>query len=317
MARERLDGRLLSHRLRGFDTVDGTRRGLDRALVAGVRHVEFDVRFTRDYHPVIYHDPFFFADDNSRRNVDAWDLAKLRAEDSMRQLATLDELCACMADHGRRDVLMHVDLKVAGREELIRDTIMRYGLLDQTVLVSWLPSALVRFNAISPNTRLCFSHLTLARAPWLFPMIEWLYPIGSRLVAPLLHRFSRPVFRIDPERLHTLLATRPCFDDDGDPVGGQSVNTTDARFVRGHIVPRLLSGKMLDLLRRTRGLVCVPIPLATRSLKQDYHADGIELAVYSVKDSQALDSVVRRVDPDIIYVDNAELFAPSIAESAA
>src|SRR6187402_2627002 len=97
MPADGLKKRLLSHRLRGFDDRESTCSGLERALAAGVRHVEFDVRVTRDGQLVACHDSFFKADDGSWQYVDAWDLAALRAQRAMRGLATVDEMCACFA----------------------------------------------------------------------------------------------------------------------------------------------------------------------------------------------------------------------------
>lgn len=313
MANDGVRAKLLSHRLRGFDSMDGTRRGLAAALAVGVRHVEFDVRFTRDDHAVIHHDSFFTTDHGARRNIEDWSLSELRQQASLENLATLDDMCAGMAEHRQRDVLMHVDVKVAGREKAIYQTIAKHGLLQQTVLVSWLPDALVQFNAISPGTRLCLSHLTFARAPWLFPAIKAFYPLGASLAMPLINALGRHDFGINPDRAQELLTARPYFDADGDVVADNAGIVAErereqTRLVQGHIVPRLVAGKMLDLLRRTRGLVCVPVALATKSLKHDYNALGVQLAVYSVKSKAELDEVMGRVDPDIVYVDNADLF---------
>jgi hypothetical protein len=66
---------------------------------------------------------------------------------------------------------------------------------------------------------------------------------------------------------------------------------------------------MLALLRQTRGMVCLPIPLATASLTRAYRSQGIGMAVFSVANASSLARTMARVDPDIVYVDNAALFA--------
>src|SRR5579864_4824918 len=113
---EGLIGRLLSHRLRGFDRWDSTRLGLEHGLVAGVQHVEFDVRISRDGSLVVHHDPFFKADDGTWCLIRDWDLAALRAQQALGRLATLEEMCACFAAFRSPHALMHVDVKIGGHE---------------------------------------------------------------------------------------------------------------------------------------------------------------------------------------------------------
>jgi len=294
---EALAGRVLSHRLRGFDRRESTRRGLELGLKAGIRHAEFDVRVTRDGHPIAYHDPFFRADDGTWQYIDEWDLAALRGQQSLSPLATLEDMCACFGEFGRPDSFLHVDVKVGGQEALIRDTIDRFGLLAHIVLVSWLPDVLVRFHAVSPDTRLCFSHLPVAGGWYGFakaigPLLEGMEPILSFVLRPIAPHLSNETLTV---RLH--------FHDNGDPAGGGEDDEAP-RCNHGHVVPGMLTGVMLDLLRRTDGLVCVPVPLATRTLVSRYRSQGIQTAVYSVASVRAFDGVIERLDPDIVYVDD-------------
>jgi hypothetical protein len=296
-----LIARLLSHRLRGFDEWESTRLGLERGLSAGAHHVEFDVRATRDNHLVAHHDPFFEAGDGTWHYIDEWDLATLRAQ-HLSQLATLEEMCGCFAAFRSPNALLHVDVKVGGHEAVIRDTIARFGLLPHTVLVSWLPSVLLRFNALSPQTRLCFSHLPMARMPGLYAAAKALSPVIER-AAPALSRGLRGIApRLSKE---TLLACLH-FHDNGDPAIGHE-DDEETRCNHGHVVPGLLTGTMLDLLRRTDGMVCVPVRFATAALRRGYRSRGIQFAVYSVNDVPSLERVMAGIDPDIVYVDNADI----------
>jgi hypothetical protein len=293
-------GRLLSHRLRGFDLWESTRLGLERALIAGVRHAEFDVRFTRDGHPVAYHDPLFKADDGSWHYLDEWDLAALRAQDAFSQLATLEEMCTCFATFRSPEALLHVDVKVGGYESVIHDTIAKFGLLSNTVLVSWLPSVLLRFNSLSPQTRLCFSHLPMA--PSLYAVAKTLSPILDH--APVALR--RVLRDIGPQAFKEASTISLHFHDNGDPASWDG-GDEGAHHNVSHAVPGLLKGNTLDLLSRTHGMVCVPVRLATRTLGVTYRSQDIQLAVFSVGDKSSLDRVMTVVDPDIVYVDNADV----------
>ena len=293
-------GRLLSHRLRGFDLWDSTRLGLERALIAGVRQVEFDVRFTRDGHPVAYHDPLFKADDGTWHYLDEWDLAPLRAQQAFSHLATLEEMCACFEALRTPESLLHVDVKVGGYESVIHDTIAKFGLASNAVLVSWLPSVLLRFNSLSPQTRLCFSHLPLA--PPLYAVAKNLSPIVKD--APMgLRRLLRA---LGPQVAKEASTISVHFHNDGDPASWDGCDD-GAHYNVSHVVPGLLKGKMLDLLSRTHGMVCVPVQLAMQTLGRDYRSLDIQLAVFSVGDKSSLDRVMSVVDPDIVYVDNPDV----------
>jgi Glycerophosphoryl diester phosphodiesterase family len=308
MADDSLMPRLLSHRLRGFDSVDSTRHGLERGLAAGVRHVEFDVRFTADGWPVVYHDPFFKADDGSWQYIHAWDHAVLRRQETMSRMATLEDMCATFAERRTPDALIHVDVKVAGREEAVYAMLAKFGLLPHTVLVSWLPSVLVRFNTISPQTPLCFSHITAARFPWIYAPMKWFCPAARHLAAPILSKLvGRRFAGIVPRRALAMMTACYHFHDSGDPA--RHVGSDDqADCVDGHVVPSLLTGQMRELLRKTNGIVCVPTSLATRRLGDEYRSRGIRLAVFSVVGEEALKHVLTEISPELIYVDDAKLF---------
>jgi len=297
-----LQQHLLSHRLRGFDTRESTVLGLKNGLLAGACNAEFDVRMTRDGHPIAFHDPFFKADDGTWRYVDESDLAALRRQSALPSLATLEEMCGCFAEYRTPDALLHVDVKTSGQESVIYLTIAKFDLLAHVVLVSWLPEVLVRFHELSPQTRLCFSHLSMARHRWLYPIAEMLSPLVER-AAPAI---SWALGGVKPQLARETLAVRLQFHDNGDPAAEPEAGD-ETRLTPGHVVPDLLKGTMLELLRSTAGIACVPLGLASRELGKAYRAQNIQLAVYSVKDMPTLNRVMAEIDPDIVYVDNADI----------
>ena len=303
-------GRLLSHRLRGFDEWDSTQLGLQRALEAGVRNAEFDVRFTRDGQAVAYHDPLFRANDGAWHFVDEWELAALRTQAAFPHLATLEEMCACFAEFRSADALLHVDIKVGGQETVIHDTIAGFGLLPHVVIVSWLPGALVRFNALAPETRLCFSHLPLA--PVLYGVAKAVFEIVDHVPRVV----SRAMREFGPSFLKEASTFSFYFHDNGDPVTGDT-GDDGAHHNLCHVVPGLMSGAMLDLLRRTRGMVCMPVRLAPRTLVTGYREQDVQVAVYSVDDEASLEHLMATVDPDFVYVDSADVLRRSMAVETA
>jgi hypothetical protein len=307
--RDGLIDHLLSHRLRGFDQVESTGRGLEEALKAGARHMEFDVRFTEDGCPVAYHDTVFKPDRGATSYIDKWPLAALRSQRSLRHMATLEDMCKCFADFRTPDALLHVDVKVSGHESVIHETIAKFGLLTNSVLVSWLPEVLVNFHAISPLTRLCFCHLPLARTSWLYGVAKRISPIVQG-IAPSIGKGLQDL-DLAPILASEAQAVRLHFHDDGDVTTGNP--DADPHATPGHVIPDVLTGPMLDLLRETRGFVCAPLTLATRELRESYRALGIQFAVYSVADFRTLDDVMAKIDPDIVYVDNADIIRSAAA----
>lgn len=307
--RDSLIDHLLSHRLRGFDQVESTRRGLEEGLRAGVRHVEFDVRFTEDGCPVVYHDSVFMTDNGGTNYIDEWRLAALRSQRRLSHMATLEDMCKCFADFQAPDAHLHVDVKVSGQESVIHETIAKFGLLANSVLVSWLPDVLVNFHAISPLTRLCFSHLPLARTSWLYGLAKTISPIVQG-IAPSLGKGLQDLDLV-PILANEAQTVRLYFHDDGDVTTGNP--DLDPHATPGHVVPDVLTGPLLDLLRKTRGLVCVPLTLATRELRESYRSLGVQFAVYSVADFRSLDDVMVKIDPDIVYVDNADVIRRAAA----
>ena len=194
------------------------------------------------------------------------------------------------------------ELVLRVHEANIRDTIARFGLLPDAVLVSWLPGVLLRFNALSPQTKLCFSHLPMARLPWLYPIAKVLSSIVERTALSLKPGLRDILPRLANEALSSCLH----FHDNGDPLSGRW-DDEKAHCNPGHVVPGTLTGTMLDLLRKTDGMVCVPVGLATPELRRGHRSQGLGLAVYSVDDMPSLERVMADIDPDIIYVDNADI----------
>jgi hypothetical protein len=295
------DCRLLSHRLRGFDDRESTVAGMVRALTAGVCHVEFDLRQTKDGELVAFHDPFIEVGPADWPFVDQLTLGELQACPSGRVIPTLADMARAFAQNASKDALMHVDVKVGGQEEKIRDILRTAGVLRQTVLVSWLPSVLKAFHASAPEVTLCFSHLTLARAPWMFPvalrmsnsgLIDWLRRIGAGTTS---------------SSAHTLEATRLYVHEDGDPAGFPSGDEL-LRSNPGHLVRDAVRGDLRRILARTKGYVCIPTAMATRALVRDYERDEIGVAVFSAKSKEAAHRILDNLSPRLVYVDDANAF---------
>jgi len=297
----RPDPRLLSHRCRGFDAAEGTMLGMRRALEKGVGHVEIDLRITRDQHLVVIHDPVAMVSPGIWRHVDELTLAEMRQVPALSSLATFDEMCRTFAANAGEDTLMHVDVKVAGFETEIRDVLSAHGLLERAVLVSWIPSVLSTFHALEPAIPLCFSHLTLTKAPWTLRAVQAFG--GDGTISNLVRLMLRPL----PHLARELSSVRLHVAANGDP--HYEVRDDDRlRFNHGVVVPDMVSGGVLQQLKTTRGYVCVPVAMATRDIGERYRQLGIRLAVFSSKSTPQTLNLLERLKPDLVYVDAADVF---------
>jgi glycerophosphoryl diester phosphodiesterase len=292
--------RLLSHRLRGFAPVDSTLQAMKAALAAGVRHVEFDVRMTRDGALIAFHDPFFHAIDGSWQQVEDWDLEALRRQHHM-QVATVEEMVACFAAGKTPHSWLHIDMKVAGQADELLGILEHAGLLAQTVLVSWIPEVLQEFHARAASLPVCFSHISFARAPSFYRVARFAAPgKGLRRAAAVLGPLA-------PHAAALLATARVDFCDDGDP-HAEVAPGDRAGCNHAHVVPQLLTGRMLGLLKATEGFAALPGWCTDRALVERYHGLGIRVAVFTARTAAALERMLA-TGADIVYVDDARLFA--------
>lgn len=293
--------RLLSHRLRGFAEHESTLKGMHAALGAGVQHVEFDVRVTRDGTLIAYHDPYFQTDDGAWQQVDEWDLKDLHAQSRMRHVPTAADMVARFAADMTPQSFLHVDVKVVGQADTLIAILAAADVLNRTVLVSWVPAVLQEFNRQAPTLPVCFSHVSFARAPSL-------YGVAKQIARPGLRRIAaRGLKRLSPHASAALSTARLDFADDGDP---SVVMAPEDRAGRNHIhvVPGLLSGRMLSLLKATNGFACLPGWCAQRALVSQYQKLGVRVALFAAGSAAVLEQLLA-TDADIIYVDHPGLFA--------
>lgn len=302
MNNTRPDHRLLSHRLRGFDTRESTVLGLSRALAAQVSHVEFDLRISRDQTLVAYHDPAIQTEHGDWQYVDDLDLSELRKCPVAASLATFDDMCGEFAAKASADTLLHVDVKIAGHETLIRDVLSAHRLLQRTVLVSWIPSVIQQFHALEPKVPLCFSHLTLTRARWSLKPLEALGRDAtiSNLARLVAHPFPDLARELHSVRLHVATDGQPNYVLTG---------KDRLRSNLGVVVPDMVTGEMQRILQASRGYVCIPLAMATPVLGEKYRDLGIKLAVFATASTKQTLTALHRQHPDIVYVDNAQVFA--------
>ena len=122
-----------------------------------------------------------------------------------------------------------------------------------------------------------------------------------------VHTISRFFPFISNELSSVIDTLKLNFNDDGDmPI--ETPREDHVGFNHGHFVPEMLSSYMLDELKKTGGMICIPTICVTKSLVEKYHDHGISVAVFSVKSRMEIKELERRANPDLYYVDNVAIF---------
>ena len=160
--REKLDGcRIISHRgAHDNRTVfENTLAAFDRLLNAGVWGIEFDIRWTRDLHPVVFHDESLQRCFDSSLNIRELTLAELKSSYAM--IPTLKEVI----DNYANKLHLMIELK----KEIYPDPVYQSRVLQDL------------FAALEPTVDF---HI-LSLKPELFKMVAWLPPAVFLPVAEL------------------------------------------------------------------------------------------------------------------------------------
>lgn len=160
--REKLDGcRIISHRgAHDNQTVfENTPAAFDRIRDAGVWGIEFDIRWTRDLHPVVFHDESLQRVYGHSLNIRELTLSELKSSFAM--IPTLKEVIDTYA----KKLHLMVELK----EEIYPDPVYQSGILQNL------------FAALEPAVDFHFLSLN----PELFKMIEFMPPPAFLPIAEL------------------------------------------------------------------------------------------------------------------------------------
>lgn len=264
--------RLISHRFRGFSEYENTVEGLNAALTFGVKKLEFDVRVAKCGTPMIYHDEYAL-DKHGRKTA----LSKLMASDfssaggAFSHMPTAEALFKAAAEHQNQSSILLIDIKDAGFEHEIHALIGLHRLQSRIVYVSWLPEVLYAIHTISPQTPICLSH--------------WCQSPDKKTRA--VHKVYSAKNGIIP---------RPKSYD----------------YVHGHrsgwFVDGPLNGELREIIIQTKGWVCVPQNMVSKSLVENYQEDGIRVSTFSYTDWDLLRSDNTKVGLDAFFIDNKTVF---------
>lgn len=282
---------IISHRLRGFDTVDASLAGLRSALSQGLAALEIDTRITADGAIVIHHDPFFTTSGNEKLFICEYTVDELRAIADEGRIAympaLLDEFFREICRSGQNPEI-YLDIKEFGKEEEIYQLITETHTEGNVVIVSWLPEVLFAFHKLDKSLPLCFSHYPLVPGEFLkntFLRLKYIHEVEK--VGK--HRVFYPVNKYNKTDLDKYAVENKPGDD------------------YEHLVTAPISGELLEVLQSVNSMVCCDIRLTNRKLMKVYHALGIKVAVYSIRHEREIRECFDQIGVDFILSDNHEL----------
>jgi glycerophosphoryl diester phosphodiesterase len=146
-------------------------RSIELAVAMGVDVVEFDVRPCRDG-LVLIHDESFAGPDGASRLVADCDLADLPVPSSGDRIAALSEAL----DLVKGRALLNLDLKAAGCEGPVLDSLREKGMLGATLISSLMSASLRQIRAIEPRALTGYSYPEdkggASGKPYLKPVVD-------------------------------------------------------------------------------------------------------------------------------------------------
>lgn len=262
---------LISHRFRGFSKHENTLDGLISALDFGVELLEFDVRMAACGTPIVYHDEFA-----TDAHGDIYYLCDYKASSyqdlggTFARMPTFEDLLTTVKNHGNSNYQLLVDIKDGGFEEEIHALISLHRVQDRCMYVSWLPDVLYELQRIAPDIPKCLSH--------------WCQPVNATIEA--MHKVYKST--------------------DGNIPASEAGYTMGVRM--GWEITAPIKGDMLRVLKASKGGVCVPQDMVTRSLCDYYHANGLLVSTFSYTNVRAIKSHKTDFGIDMYFIDNKKIF---------
>ncbi|MCE1189798.1 MAG: hypothetical protein LWX56_11745 [Ignavibacteria bacterium] len=284
--------RVVSHRLRGFDSAEVSPKGVVNALNAGVKGIEFDTRITADGQIVINHDACIY---KGGKPICSQTLISSQAEAvTIRgsRLMLLEDLLEQVAVYKEAGPILYIDIKENGYEDIILAEIQKHQLLNRVVIVSWLPEVLFRLNDLSGGTLpLCFSHHAVSNK---FTSVTMKYRAiwGSR--------FS-PRLRVLQDRYNT-----------GIPPRDRKTYGEDTE----HIVTNGVKGDLAEVISNSKGAVCIYWRQMTENIRDYYRNLGIRTVVYSIDKPGKLNAFLQKFDTTIVLTNNHQLCSLKAVETS-
>ncbi|GAB6281427.1 MAG: hypothetical protein STSR0008_01660 [Ignavibacterium sp.] len=296
---------LISHRLRGFDDHDATRIGLMNAILSGIKYIEIDLRITKDKQIVINHDPHLKEHFNSSEFISKLTLDEIKNihyknSDSNESILTLQELLALFNQYKKSDSFLFLDIKEYGLEENIISEITNRNLLNNIIIISWLPEVLFKVHSINSNIKLCFSFI---------PVLNQLKYFLLKLSFDIIHlnKFLSLLSKLFSIKIiNNFKYTNYIFNNyDCNELEKYKLKDYLGKDYE-HILSEWLNKNLLNILQNVNGMICVPYKLIDNNFVDRYHKLGIKVMVFSINYEKVLNKYLDSVKPDFILTDKKE-----------
>lgn len=263
--------KLLSHRGRGFGYPEATLEAIRQSLKSGIRYLELDTRVDSDKVIYCYH--------HSR--VLTWlglPLLRHLAGNAVarRGILRLDEALDAVAKVIAPDQRLCLDIKDYGFEQDHLELVDHYGLVCNTMFISWIPQTLQRLHEISSTSPLILGHINLQ-----------FLQTGSDLVERLIGERELRIFDF------ILLGSRSFLRTPAHTIG----------FQHGLLCAQLPE-PYIQLLQDSRGGICVPYISLCDRLDAWCVSHHLRQWVFTVNNETRYRQLVDRKAIDVVFSDD-------------
>jgi len=273
--------KLLSHRLRGFGSLEHSEESFQKACLSSVPYLEVDTRVCADGGIYLYHNPKFRTETGSNyffRKTDSSEINRIRLQNG-EQLLSLGTALKSFKDLAKKHTKLCIDIKDCGFEKIYLEQITRYDLENQIYFISWIPQTLIRFAGLGTKIPLFLSHWNL-------------FHLGS--IGCVIERFSRDrIFRLSNYVI----------------IGAKMVTVHLGAFAHGFqhmLLSRSLSEPLLKTLRDSGGGICIHLSMICRQLIDYCNKNMLKLWVFSANNARQYQKYANNPFVDVIFSDKAQ-----------
>ncbi|WP_460214087.1 glycerophosphodiester phosphodiesterase [Geovibrio sp. ADMFC3] len=268
--------KLLSHRFRGYAPAEHTFSGFCEAAKSSVKYFEIDTRASKDGVLYVFHDPY--VQGLSFPASDSKDIDKIKIYQD-EPIPRLDDSLKIFRERFSPDTVFCLDVKDIGFEKEHIRLIQKYGLEKQVAIVSWCALSLMNFNVEGFSAPLFLSHQSL-----------FAYGLRGRVT----EFFSKNRIKLQKYNVFT---------------GKNVFESVPRELYQGYFHSlrcRTLPDKLLKIIRKSGGGVCVAKNLVCPQLVSYCEDNGLKLWIYSVNDINAYRRFAAIQGIDMIFSDRAE-----------
>jgi len=263
----------LSHRLRGFDTVEASLKALKSASASSIPYLEIDTRVSADTTIYVHHDDLVQVKGDSV-HISKSSSATINAflQKHALDIPTLDEFLALFAQRTNRAQILMIDIKDFGYEKEHHGLVQKYDLFANIAWVSWLPQTLLALERLDPKSTKILSYLPLTR---FFAFFLQKIPI---IKLPLI-----PIVLIGPQSFKADLGT-------------------NAKGFQHAYLTQKLPKELINILSKNGGGVCISKNFLSQDLLAFNREHHLKTAVFSAKNRSEYSKLVA-FGADIIFCD--------------